>query len=423
MEKSKAKKRWEGVLTAAKKEIQEYRESPAWLQNAIPFDHAYRLTNEQKEKLLAVFDALELPDRLENRMNFEILLANLRSCGMRKPLMISRNPNDYKKGMYVKAGSSTIKIIDHLHQRGFIQLKKGYKMENAARMTRIWATEKLLSYFRELPNSVIYEPVNLVELRDKKGKLKEYRDTARTLKIKSILKAANKVNGMADIRYRQDKLNASLVAIFNRKFTLYGRLHARGYRHYKHYQGFSKEDRQEITINGESTTELDFCGMHPHLLYAKEGRQFFGDPYSLVNQNPIARPFLKIILLALLNAKDETTAERAGNYWLYNHHRERERLKEIGISSAGSVIPAFRKAHKRIDHYFCTGKETGLRIMNLDAQIALDIVKHFTEQKIPILAIHDSFIVQRQHRTELMETMQRIYRKHTGFRIPVTIEF
>jgi len=34
------------------------------------------------------------------------------------------------------------------------------------------------------------------------------------------------------------------------------------------------------------------------------------------------------------------------------------------------------EAHKPISHYFCKGKDTGMRIMNKDAKIALDIVNH-----------------------------------------------
>ncbi len=418
--KSRTKKFLQNAAANAKEQLLERRKSGAWLQKAILFQHSLQLSREQHGDMLQILQACGIRNRRETRVSFEVILANLLEHRARRPVMVSLNINDWKRNQYQRAGPNTIDLIKTLTNHDFIEIKKGYKMENDAKMSRVWATEKLLSYFRELPNSVVDEPVNLVELKDAKGNLKEYRDTARTLKIKSILKKANKINEMADIRYRRDKLHGTLVAIFTRKFTLYGRLHTSGYRH---YQGFSREDRKEITINGEPTTELDFSGMHPHLLYAKEGIQFFGDPYSFVNENPIARPFLKIILLALLNAKDGIAAERAGNFWLYNHHRERERLKEIGISSAGPSIAAFRKAHKPIEHYFCTGKETGLKIMNSDASIALDIVKHFTNQNIPILAIHDSFITQRKYRPELKETMKRIYREHTGFRIRITVEF
>jgi len=54
--------------------------------------------------------------------------------------------------------------------------------------------------------------------------------------------------------------------------------------------------------------------------------------------------------------------------------------------------------------------------MNLDSRIALDVLDHFAKQNIPILAIHDSFIVQDKYKNELWQIMENTYEKHTdGF--------
>jgi hypothetical protein len=436
------------VSANAKKQLREYRKSGAWLNNApLLFDHSLQLSVEQNEHLRPVFESCGLSARKENRINFEILVANLFAVQKRCPVIVSLNSNGWKKTQYTKAGNSTIKIINKLHKRGYIEMKKGHTYQPDPREARIWAMEKLLSYFRELPNSVIYKPVELVILRDAEGKPKEYDETRKTSRIRSILKHANDVNGKAEIRCGKYKLDAFLVAIFNREFTLYGRLHTRGSRW--HYQGFSKKERQEFTINGDRTTELDFSGFHPRLLYAKEGIQFpvNGDPYSVIINDPQCRDLLKIALLSLMNAGGKWIEYEYDHYktgkhvevkwWMtpeqqpvgvINHELKndpvlRKRLEKIGITEASQIIDAFREAHKPIAHYFCNGKDNGLRIMNQDATIALAIVKHFTSKNIPILAIHDSFIVQAKHRNQLRETMQRIYRKHTGFDCPVKREF
>ncbi len=404
------------VKINAEKQFQEYRGSGAWLNSALPFNPNLRLTEEQKARVWPVFESCKIRNRKENVFTFEILMANLFWLKGLRPVIVSLSPNEWKKTRYNPVGSSVIGMIHKLKEEGYLGMALGYRTEKESRQTRIWATEKLLEYFQELPNNVVYEPTELVELRDEKRRLKEYKDTIRTRQIRAILKRANQVNQAADIRYHGYKLSPFLYAVFIRKFTLYGRLHTRGYRH---YQGFSEEERREITINGDSVVELDYSGLHPHLLYAKEGIQFFGDPYSIVDSRPEARPFLKSILLSMLNAKDEITAERAANYWLYENHEERDKLAEIGITRARPLMQAFRERHKKIAHYFCSGKDTGLKIMNLDATIALDIIDYFAKQGIPILAIHDSFIVQEQYKDELHITMRKIYRKHTGFRISV----
>jgi hypothetical protein len=336
-----------------------------------------------------------------------------------KPVSVSLDRNDWKKSKSTKASYYTISLVTSLHERGLIEMKKGYRGKNKkeSRMTRIWATEKLLSYMPRLPNFIIDVPIELVELRDGEGKLLDYKDTRETDRIRRVLERANSVNEKAIFEHGQDKLYPALYAVFKEKFTWYGRLHTRGYRH---HQGLNGEERSEITINGKPVVELDFSGLHPHLLYAKEGIQYDADPYSVVDSRPEVRSFLKIILLSQLNAKDAVTAERAANKWLLDNREERLVLSRLGITRARPLIEAFREAHKPISSYFCTGKDTGLRIMNLDSKIALEVVNHFAKKGIPILPVHDSFIVQEQYREELREIMQTAYSKWTGgFSCPI----
>ena len=44
--------------------------------------------------------------------------------------------------------------------------------------------------------------------------------------------------------------------------------------------------------------------------------------------------------------------------------------------------------------------------MYIDAQIAEYIINHFTDQGIPLLAIHDSFLINRVHEGDLRSVMQ-----------------
>lgn len=390
-----------------------------WLNKAIPFNSSLRLNGNQKEKLNSILTLCGLSRRKENYINLEILVANLLLKRDIRPIYVSLNTLDWKITRYNRAGETTIKIMDRLQKLEYIEMKKGYTNEQESRMSRIWPTKKLLDYFPKYPNDVISNLVEVVELRDDKGNLIEYKDTARTRKIRKILERVNEVNQSANIQYNGFKrytLHTSLVAIFIRKFTLYGRLHTKGYRH---YQGLSSDERREITINDERVVELDFSGLHPNLLYAKEGIQLDEDPYNILDEGPV-RIFLKHILLCMLNSKDELSAEKSANYWLYNNPSKRSYLNNWGITSARPLMTAFREAHKPIEHYFCNGSETGLRIMNLDSRIALDIIDHFATQNIPILAIHDSFIVQEKYKDELCHTMERIYEKHTnGFKCKI----
>jgi hypothetical protein len=410
------------VLKNVQVQQEKFKGTSRWLNKAIKFNQDLQLTTKQKQSLHPIFEDLQISSRKENIFNFEVLMANfLEHRDDLRPIAISLDKNTWKKDKYNKVGYSVIKIIGELEKRGYVQVKKGFQTEQDSRLTRIWPGEKLLDYLRILPGGVIYEPVQLVELRDRKTKkLKDYRDTERTCKIRNMLEKANKINGKADIRFQAWELKTFLKAIFIEKFTWYGRLHTRGYRH---YQGLTKVERSEITINGEPIIELDFKGLHPHLFYAKEGLQCPDDPYSIINIDPDVRPFLKHILLCMVNAKDEVQAERAANYWLKFHPREYRKLLSKNITGAKPLMKSFLEVHEPISRYFCNGKENGLKVMNLDATIALNIVNCFAKKRIPILAIHDSFIVQEKHEKELYQVMKNSYKKFAGnFDIGITVQ-
>lgn len=402
------------------KSNKEYKESNSWLQRAKKFDHTLRLSNSYQSASETIFVECKLNPRKENYVNQNVLLANLLHAKSRYPLRVSLSPNRWKRTRYTRAGASTINIIKSLNELGYIKMRIGFndrKNSGNSRDTRIWPTEKLLEYFPRLDNGIIKHPVELVELRNDEGDLLTYTDNRITKGIRKTLEKVNRVNESAQIRYLNYDLNSYLVAIFKNDFNTYGRLHTKGYRH---IQGCSQSERNEITINGDKVIELDYSGLHPTLLYAIEGYQIWNDPYRVVDDRPEVRPFLKQILLCMLNAESFTQAEKASNYWLFKNHSEQKDLREVGITKAGPLMNKFIDAHQKISHHFLNGKSTGLKVMNLDSKIALRVIDHFANKGVPILSIHDSFVVQSEYKKELKSVMQKAYSIYTdGFRIKI----
>ncbi|RNC84466.1 MAG: hypothetical protein ED557_05655 [Balneola sp.] len=402
-------------------QIDKYRYTDAWWQNSVSFDHSLSLSDSFSKKFESIIVECKIPNRKDSLINFEILIANLIYAKNRKPIRVSlgRSSNNWKKTRYTKAGKSTIQYIHILEIHGFIIMKKGFRDKRNpvnSRLTRITATNKLLSSLTELNSCVIKKPVELVELKDENGALIDYHDNSISNSIREILERTNRINSSSNILYLDQKLSVFLVSIFINDFKSYGRLHTRGY---LHHQALNENERAEITIDGEDIGELDFSALHPNLLYALEGIQYFGDPYSRIDERPQLRPFLKAMLLALLNSEDIVQAERACNKWLFDNLTLDERQK-LKLTKARPYLESMIEAHSPISHHFCSGKVSGLRIMNLDSKIALDILAHFTDKGIPILPVHDSFIVQRRYLTELKKVMKSVYRKHTnGYRIKV----
>ncbi len=309
-------------------------------------------------------------------------------------------------------------------------MKQGIYTKHLKRKTRIWALPELLELHPELCAGVeVRPPAELVELRDRQGrKLIDYEDTPFTHNCRNRLATANKVNHRAKITYydgfeRYD-VQSYVRAIFVGGLSLYGRLHTSGARH---AQGLSKTERRTILIDGQPVVELDYSGLQPRMLYAAEGIQYDRDPYTKVlNSLPGIRDYgyhrlrryLKTVLLALLNASSLQQSEKAANFWLYEHQEENRYLRSLGVGRARPWLEAFQKEHEQIAHYF--GCDMGLKLMNKDARIALDVVWRFAEQGIPIIPVHDSFIVQDNHAEELWQVMDETYEKHNdGFTCPI----
>lgn len=65
-----------------------------------------------------------------------------------------------------------------------------------------------------------------------------------------------------------------------------------------------------------------------------------------------------------------------------------------------------------IEEYFRTGY--GIRLQFLDSQIAEQVMLDLMLRRIPVLPVHDSFIVRTANRGNLIESMVNIYQRLVG---------
>ena len=63
--------------------------------------------------------------------------------------------------------------------------------------------------------------------------------------------------------------------------------------------------------------------------------------------------------------------------------------------------------HSKIADQFYSG--VGVKLQNIDSQIALGVVTHFAKKDIPVLPVHDSFIIAKEHKDDLGIVMQTEY--------------
>lgn len=171
------------------------------------------------------------------------------------------------------------------------------------------------------------------------------------------------------------------------------------------YQNIPKEFRPYLTINGHPTVEVDFTAMHPTILYARLGIQLIGDPYTVSFCSD--RVLVKLTFNALLNAKrkniralDEFDARVVGMSWTEFVERVLEHFSTL-------------------KQFVCSGE--GVRLQRIDSDIAEEIMLRFVRLGIPILPIHDSFVVQAQHEAILVQTMKTVFYERVGYVCSVKI--
>jgi len=200
--------------------------------------------------------------------------------------------------------------------------------------------------------------------------------------------------------------NRQIYRVFNdRKLTLGGRFYG-GW-----WMTTPSVLRPYIIIDGKRTVEMDYGSIHPTILYALEGLERPIDAYDgilpkLPNEiNNAARGVVKTAFMAMLNSNSNLN-QKPDNIFF-------EDLKMIGMRWPELRV-AIEARHPAIAHYFGTG--IGSQLQKIDSDIAERVMLHFANMNIPILPVHDSFIMHHGYETELREIMDQAFTEVTGKR-------
>ena len=201
--------------------------------------------------------------------------------------------------------------------------------------------------------------------------------------------------------------NKFVVRVFNEGLKGHWKSGGRFYRGW--WQQIDKEDRCKIYINDQPTLEVDFKAFHPNLLSNELGVKLSGDPYDLgelvlpyvITTNEEQREYIKLLVLMGINADSDKKA--------YKAFRNSDRKDKLGQSltdiQLGLLLDAFIGKHPQFKGVLNTGQ--ALRLMNIDSQIANMVLDYFTNKNIPVLCIHDSFIIQYDKEPELRRILDQ----------------
>lgn len=221
-------------------------------------------------------------------------------------------------------------------------------------------------------------------------------------RLKKNLVALNKLIQTTDIKIEGDPLGRDyFYRVFNRgSFKLGGRFYSIKLTNLK------KEKRKKITANGVPLIELDFKQMQPSLLLNSLRKKLNGDIYHFGNDFKLEtvpkgryKEIAKTEFLIMLNTRRKKDAICTIDY----------DLQEKGIAEKyGSIIvDTLIKRNKNIE----TGlfKDSGIKFMNIESQIAEKVIMHFINKGKIIIPIHDAFLVTKADEEELKAIMISAY--------------
>ena len=388
------------------------------------------------------------------KAQFKVLFLDLYVAWLEDPelcISIARGDKNFKvDSRYNKLHISKIikKVSDVLLEQGFIDQKIGTEIRD--RVTRIWPLEPLIDYFKAAAFSeflidihsdkeciVLTKKVISFNADEKEIKSTievEYEDKKVPFDIASAREDLRSYNALLretqiDIGSEQSPLvtreyfnrkekrfetrrvslrhdNKFVRRIFYRKkWNLGGRYHG-GW-----WQQIPSELRKDILINDQYTVEVDYSGFHVSIAYGLEGLQPPQDPYTLgVLFNPLTaeqqRGDVKLLALTAINAKD-----RKSTYSAFRDEKNREQRhlpadQKIKYTNRllEQLLDQFVEENRAIEHYICADK--GVELMAIDGRITTRIIDHFTRKNVPILTVHDSYVIQSEHEAALMKQME-----------------
>ena len=380
------------------------------------------------------YDALNLGGYKNKRLTqLQVLLANLISNHQTDPDLytaLSLDNSYYNpKSRYnsYSIGKGFINLIRELAEGDWLELHKGFidRKSKISRRSRIKPTDKTLKLLEDLQaySHLIARAPNTecIIKRDEDKRDIEYKDTHKEITARTHLTAYNNLLHKTLIDHpdfptegvplkdgRNFMINTSdkfVRRVFNHtSFEWNGRFYG-GW-----WQRTPKAYRSGIHLDGSSTCEIDFSAIHMVLLYAIAGIDYWNDigtdPYLLddFEQSDEIRRLLKVIVLVSVNAISRTQALEALRYKIRTTEREEFEWFTEGGYDLEDILNRFVKKHEPIQSSFFSSNT--ISVMKIDADIAEYIINHFTDRGTPVLAIHDSFLINRIYEGDLQRVMQ-----------------
>lgn len=183
------------------------------------------------------------------------------------------------------------------------------------------------------------------------------------------------------------------------------------------YDGFwmslPKEERAKILINGNPVIELDYGATHIKMLYDIATVSMPEDPYIICGYD---RKCVKTLLLMMVNSSSRSGAIKAyiTEQKKRQHKPPEKQLPFHTNEELNCLAEKLLAKHRAISEHFYSG--IGISLQTLDADMAERVMLRFiraTGGSTAILPVHESFIVDKRYKEDLMEIMLDEFKNST----------
>ena len=345
-----------------------------------------------------------------------------------KPLSYSRHRGHYRRSRYRPPAftyTHAMRAVANIVGAG-LGIENRTLPGHRGWQSTITATPLLMSHWTETPAYPVYDSNTetiISKSRDKEKRLLKYTDAPLPRRLREEISPINEMLRDTDIdvpgaiKRARDLLmfeelgwdehdRPSVTRHYVRLTDKAGRqIFAGDFEHHGRFycsaQNIPSDARSAMTINGKSCAELDFSAMHPTLAYNIAGLHMDGDPYDL--GDAFERRQVKLGLLIVMNARDPASAVRA----LARHGRQ------LGINhdKAKAIVNAILKRHDAIRAMLCN--DWGIKLMNVDASIMVQVMNALVAGGIPCIGIHDSIVVQHRFEGQALAEMEKSWAQNS----------
>ncbi len=257
----------------------------------------------------------------------------------------------------------------------------------------------------------------------------DYADTAESIQSRAMLKYYYSYIDTKDVKYTNHrgvitKAQCRLNRIHNNDLDSTGRLY------HSSIVTMHTPCRETITIDGEMTTEVDYCGLHLAMLVDKYqlredlqdvlqscGLPTDGDvyliPLTAEERTQDNRDTIKTAFNIVLNCKTKLAACRGVQHHLKTKYFDKGLTPHFrsGTVVVEKILEAF---HFFPDSMWWQNKPLSHTLQKMDSDIALELICLGAENNIPVLPVHDSFLTISSQEAWLKLMMKQLYCKYVG---------